>query len=232
MTPENVVRLLVILAVLCTVVGLRGVWFGQRIIRERGRDTLMHYPAPLPWLRQKVTAARWVVWIGRMYALAGLACAAGAWVLWTTPHGASPPIEENCSTLAQRVQRIQLEALQGGSMQTTLEAEGCRSSVMDAHGVRWFEIRSTPPDRLIGQGFNHSRGELERQGFVMTTIEGIGSRAALANPQQGSVLNPVLLFDDARGHHRIEMNTRKLKPGLQNRLIAGLQERSQPSQAQ
>jgi len=224
MTSETIAMTLAALAVLCGLVGVRGIWRGQDVASERGRDTLMHYPVPLPWLRQKVTAARWVVWIGRLYLLAGIACMTGAWIVWTAQHRTSPPIQETCSAIAQRVQYIHVQTLRGGSIQTTVESEGCVSTILDAKGVRWFVIRSTPPDRLIGQGFNHSRAQLERRGFTISSIDGVGNRAALATPRPKSGLNPVVLFDDTQGHHHIEMNARTLNETVQNQLIAGLRE--------
>jgi hypothetical protein len=224
MPPAYLVLILTTLAVLCALVGARGILRGREVIDTRGPDTLMHYPAPLPWLRRKVSAARWVVWVGRLYGIAGIACLTGAWVVWTAQHRPLDTMPDTCLEIAQQVLSIHTDALQGGTTTSNSEAEGCRSVLMDAQRVPWFTIRSTPPTRILGQGFIHNRGEFERRGFTIQVVDDIGHRSAIAIPNPASGLNPVLLFDDARGHHQIELNTRTLNAAVQSRLIAGLGE--------
>jgi hypothetical protein len=228
MPPAYLVLTLIALAALCALVGARGILRGQEVIDARGPDTLMHYPAPLPWLRKKVSAARWVVWVGRLYGIAGIACLTGAWVVWTAQHRPLDTKPDTCLDIAHQVLSIHTDALRGGSTTANSDTEGCSSALIDARGVRWFTIRSTPTTRLLGHGFVHNRGEFERRGFTIQVVDGIGQRAAIAIPTPTSGLNSVLLFDDARGHHQIEMNTRTLNAAGQSRLIAGLGQRVGP----
>jgi hypothetical protein len=224
MSPALTALLLIATGGLCTTVGALGMLRGREVASTRGPGTLMHYPAPLPWLRKKVTAARWVVWIGRLYTLAGLSCLLGAWLVLTVQQGPNDLREHTCREISQQVLSTHADALRGGSTRTSIEADGCTGTLLDARGVRWFAIRSIPSARLMGKGFAHSRGELERRGFIVKLIDGIGHRAAIATPKPNSSLNPVLLFDDARGHHQIELNTRTTDAAGQNRLIAGFRD--------
>jgi len=228
MSPALLALTLTGIAAVSMLVGIKGIRRGQSVIETRGPNTLMHYPAPLPWLRRKVTAARWVVWIGRLYSVAGLSCLMGAWFVWTTQEPPGGPSKTTCTTISHRVLTMYSEELRGGSTQTTLLSQGCISELRDAQGVRWFEIRSTPANRVLGQGFAHSRGEYERRGFTIKGVDGLGHQAALATPKAMSGPNSVLLYDDARGHHEIEINMRTLDAAGQNALIAGLSQSHRP----
>ena len=71
-----------VIALVAIWVGVNGMVAGSRKRRQAGPDALMHYPIPLPWLRGKVSSARWVVWLGSIYALGGVVL--GAVALITT----------------------------------------------------------------------------------------------------------------------------------------------------
>ncbi len=220
---------LVIVSLGSALAGLRGLLEGRRIAQADGPNTLMHYPAPLPWLRQRVTAARWVIWIGHLYLSAGLAGLLGAWIVWTAPMQSSH--SHMCEQIGQRISGAFATELQGGRSHTTATPKGCTTLMHDHAQVRWFSIQSSDPEHRTGSHFNEEKMQLERSAYKVRAIEDLGTRAGLAESRRGKGMNPVLFFTDSQGHHRVEINGLQVKEKQLNTLIAALRS-LQTSQAE
>ena len=221
MAPIITPLLLVCIGLGCFVIGTKGFRGGQKASRETGPNTLMHFPAPVPWLRTKVTAARWVMWIGRLYLLAGVASFTGAWLVVSTPP--SEPANRNCDRFASALVSILPEALRGGRTHQSEPGAKCTAQVLDQRDIRWFDISSTTSRYAPKNDFLEERRNLSRLSYTIQPIEGLGTRGALAKPKPGSRLNPVLIFNTPQGQHRIEINGREVDEVQIELLIAGLQ---------
>lgn len=85
--------------------------------------------------------------------------------------------------------------------------------LLDAEGVRWFNIRSFPDGGMVGEQFRHQTLELERNSMALKPVPGIGDRAMMATPRSKVVANPTLVFADEYGIHSVEMNAQRVEPG-------------------
>jgi len=186
------------------VVGLLGIVRGIQMAKRRGPDVLMHYPAPLFWLRGRLTAARWVQWIGRLYCLAAVVLMTMAFSLGlqskTDPHS---PL---CAQLGEAISESEIAGTDWRVQDTGSHTDGCHIQIVGADGTRWFSIRSSGADTLIGEGYRHQTRELERSGMALKPVTGLGNRALIATSRAKGLANPILIIEDARGIHSVEMN--------------------------
>ena len=196
--------LFAIAALLCLAIGVRGIVQGGDVARQRGSNTLMHYPGPFPWLNKTLTAARWVQWIGRLYLLAAI----GLFTLSISlgMQQSSHPPNHTCQRIAQH-----LLSVTSAESSWTIKAmenatDSCQSTIVDVGGTRWFSIRSVKSNGLIGEDFRHQIREIERSGMAIKPISSLGQRAIIATPRTKGRANPTLIIQDALGVHRIEIN--------------------------
>ena len=222
MAPPFLPILIAVFSLGFIIIGTQGIRCGQRISKEKGPHSLMHYPAPLPWLRNKVTTARWVTWIGRLYLAAGLVGMTGAGVVLSGPADQKP--NANCSQLAATAMSAFPRALQGGRVQHSDPDRRCVATIFDQQNVRWFEISSATSAYAPKHDFLESRRTLSRLAYSIQPIEGLGTRAALARPKPGSSLNPILLLHSPAGQYRIEINGRKVGQPQLEQFIEHLRE--------
>ena len=211
---------LVVVSLASILVGIRGLMEGRRIGQMEGRNALMHFPVPLPWLKKRVTAARWVVWIGHLYLSTGLVGLLGAWLIGMTPAQSSHT--HICNQLADRLVALYAEELRGGGVETKGTPDGCATTLYDHKKVRWFAVQSKRPIQHAGSTFNEEKQILERSAYRVTSIDGLGSRAALAETRNGAGLNPVLFYTNGLGHHRVEMNSLQIDRERQRAVIEAL----------
>ena len=177
----------------------------------------MHFPVPLPWLRRKVSAARWVTWVGRLYLCAGMACLTATWLVISSPPSQAP--NQNCTRLANTVFSSFSEPLRGGRVHHSEPIATCVSHVYDQQNIRWFTISSSSADYAPNHDFLEERRNLSRLAYTVQPVEGIGTRGVLAKPKPGSSLNPILIFANSEGRYRIEINGRKVANVQIDRLI-------------
>jgi len=196
--------LLALLAIVALAIGLPGVLRGGQVARERGRDTLMHYPGPSIWLKGRLTAARWVQWIGRLYLVTAVCLATLAFSL-----GLSQPMLPNdhaCARLATIILDLPWANQSWRDHPTENRQHGCNSVIIDAEGTRWFSIHSSGSDGLIGEGYRHQVRELERSGMAIKPISDLGRRAVIATSRTKGLRNPILVIEHDQETHQIEMN--------------------------
>lgn len=211
------------LGVLAALAGVMGIHGGRARSQASGPNALMHYPSPVPWLRARLTAAKWVIRLGQLYVLAGIALIAGGVFGMASPSGPEALRTNACDEIAA--------AIVGADWpNTTLRIEPeetttpeCSLGIADTNGTRWFWVRSMGTDRLIGEGFNDLSTELARQGMLVETLADLGRRAAIARPGDPPSTNPVIFFEDGRGSHRIEFNPRTVPDSLLPILIEAMQ---------
>ena len=215
----------------CIFVGIQALIRGRRVSSESGPNTLMHFPTPLPWLRNKVTAARWVAWGGRLYLVAGITCLMGAWLILQNP--SETATNQHCAQFSEAIFSTFPQVLQGGHANHSPPAKTCATRVFDNQNVRWFVILSSAAKYAPKHDFLEERRSLSRLAYTIEPVEGLGIRAALAKPKPGSNLNPVLIFNTSQGQHRIEANTRLVGTPQMNRLIDALRKtlRTYPAQS-
>ena len=218
--------LLIMLGVLAALTGVMGIHGGRARSQASGPNALMHYPSPVPWLRARLTAAKWVIRVGQLYVIAGIALVAGG-VFWVVSPSSSGALRSTaCNEIAA--------AIVGADWpNTTLRIEPgetttpeCSLWIADTNGTRWFWVRSMGTDRLIGEGFNDLSRELARQGMLVETLADLGRRAAIARPGDPPSTNPVICFEDGRGSHRIEFNPRTVPDSLLPTLIEAMHQPS------
>jgi hypothetical protein len=214
--------LLIMLGALAASAGVMGIHGGRARSQASGPNALMHYPSPIPWLRARLTAAKWVIRVGQLYVLAGIALIAGGVFGMVSLSGPEALRSTACDEIAA--------AIVGADWpNTTLHLEReetttpeCSLWVVDTNGTRWFLVRSMGTDRLIGEGFNDLSRELARQGMLVETLAGLGRRAAIARPGDPPSTNPLIFFEDGRGSHRIEFNPRTVPDSLLPILIEAM----------
>ena len=196
--------LLALIGATCLVVGLLGIVRGGQIAKERGPDALMHYPAPLFWLKNRLTAARWVQWIGRLYLMTAVVLVTMAFGLGLNSKAdMHSPV---CMRLSEALVQSSLARSDWRAETVKINVAGCDARIVGADGTRWFSIQSSGTDGLIGEGFRHQTRELERSGMALKPVSNLGRRAILATPRTRGLANPTLTIDDGLGVHTIEMN--------------------------
>ena len=196
--------LLALLAIISLAIGLPGVVRGGQVARERGRDTLMHYPGPSVWLKGRLTAARWVQWIGRLYLVTAVCLATLAFSLGLS--GTTLPKHHACERLATIILGLPWAEQSWRNHPVAERQHGCNSLIIDADGTRWFSIHSNGSDGLIGEGYRHQVRELERSGMAIKPVSDLGMRAIIATSRTKGLRNPTLVIEYEQGIHRIEMN--------------------------
>ena len=221
MAPVLIPLVLVALGLGCIIIGIQGVRGGHRVAAKKGPESLMHFPARLPWLKRKVTAARWVTWVGRLYLMAGIVCVTGASLILSGD--SAQETNTNCARLAETAFSTFPIALQGGRIESSEPASQCTHRVFDQGNIRWFTISSVASGYAPKNDFLETRRNLSRLAYTIQPIDELGSRAVLATPKPGSSLNPVILFNTSEGQHRIEINARKANEAKIVRLIKALQ---------
>ena len=207
------------LGALAAAIGGMGIQGGQARSKANGPNALMHYPSPVPWLRARLTAAKWVIRIGQLYVGAGIALVStgGFWMSSISdpgPKGPSACDEIGAAIVAASWPNATLRI----EPEETATRE-CSVWIADTDGVRWFWVRSMGTAQLIGEGFNNLSRELGRQGMSVETLSGLGRRAAIARAGDPPTTNPVIFFEDNRGSHRIEFNPRTVTDSLLPTLI-------------
>jgi len=214
--------LLITLGLLAALTGAMGIQGGHARSKANGPNALMHYPSPIPWLRARLTAAKWVIRVGQLYVLAGIAlvAAGGFWMSSPTAPGSQRPTA--CAEIATAIvaadwpdATLKIEPEESATPE-------CSLWVANSDGTRWFLIRSMGSAQLIGEGFNNLSRELARQGMSVETLTGLGRRAAIARPGDPPSTNPVIFFEDNRGSHRIEFNPRNVPDTLLPILIKAM----------
>jgi hypothetical protein len=225
--PPFLPIILSILALLSLCIGIAGLAAGATTVRASGENTLMHYPAPAAWLRSRLTAAKWVVWIGRLYLMAALGLGTAAFMV-----GLSPDDTDSAHRSCVPIARAILSANWTGSTWTAhpkeTHAGGCQLVILDHKQTRWFSVQSAPIDGLIGEGFSLRSAKLERAGLTLSPIPGLGRRAILATDETRSTANPALLYEDLHATTIIEMN-RQTVDSHHFDLIVNAIRRSQPN---
>jgi hypothetical protein len=200
--------LLITLGALAALTGVMGIQGGQTRSQAKGPNALMHYPSPVPWLRGRLTAAKWVIRVGQLYVLAGVTLMGIAVVWMSSPSAPGSQRSTACDEIAAAVVAADWpDAALHIEMEETTTPE-CSLWVANRDGTRWFLIRSMGTAQLIGEGFNNLSRELGRQGMSVEALPGLGRRAAIAHPGDPPTTNPVIFFEDNRGSHRIEFNPR------------------------
>jgi hypothetical protein len=196
---------LLICAALSLGVGLAGLLRSQSVIRDSGRNTLMHYPAP--WLKNRLTAAKWVQWIGHLYIVTGLCLAALAFGL-----GLQEPQQNHrwCNRIGEAILQSPWSD-SGWTHQTMIEQpDHCHTRILDNQGTRWLSIQSNAPHTLLGEGYRNKTQEIERSGMALKPISRLGNRAVMATPRSKGQANPLIIIDGFEGVHTVEMNGLKL----------------------
>ena len=223
--------LLALLAIISLAIGLPGVVRGGQVARERGRDTLMHYPGPSVWLKGRLTAARWVQWIGRLYLVTAVCLATLAFSLGLG--STTLPNPHACERLATTILDLPWAEQNWRNLSNGERQHGCNSLIMDAEGTRWFSIHSSGSDGLIGEGYRHQVRELERSGMAIKPISDLGRRAVIATSRAKGLRNPILVIEHDQGIHRIEMNGLTLDTDHRRQLIDAIRKTiaSAPAQA-
>ena len=210
---------LLIFAALSFSVGLAGILRSQSVIRDSGRDTLMHYPAP--WLKNRLTAAKWVQWIGHLYIVTGLCFTALAFGL-----GLQEPQQNH--RLCTRIGDAILHSAWSGSGWThqTMDAQPdyCHTRILDSQGTRWLSIQSNAPHTLLGEGYRNKTQEVERSGMALKPIARLGNRAVMATPRSKGQANPLIIIDGVEGVHTIEINGLKLDATERQPVISTIRE--------
>ncbi|MAY82097.1 MAG: hypothetical protein CL930_15120 [Deltaproteobacteria bacterium] len=200
--------------------GLKGLYVGQKTAQEQGPNTLIHYPAPIPWLRSKVSSARWVSWIGRLYSATGLVLITlGAINLG---QDTSDPRLAPCISLLDTISpetQIHTPIIR---QPDTEDQIGCQISVIDSDQVIWLTVSSTPTNTLIGDNFGHQTQELARKGFDVTKIAISERRSALARAPSEGNSGPVLIVEDSDGCNTIEFNPNVTSEALIEQTISSL----------
>jgi hypothetical protein len=205
--------------------GWRGVCVGRDVSKQKGPNTLIHYPAPIPWLRTKVSSARWVSWIGRLYTTVGLLLISLG-VNNLLNHSVDPKLEP-CIAL--------LDAIDSESMIHTPITRrtnpkhqlGCQIAVFDAEQVVWLTVSSTPADSLIGDNFGHQTQELLRKGFDLTPLEISERRSVLARPPTLGSDGPVLIVEDINECSTIDFNPNVASEALIQDTISALRSKQE-----
>ena len=227
MLPHFLPVALSILALLSLCIGISGIAAGAATVRASGEDTLMHYPAPAAWLRSRLTAAKWVVWIGRLYLMAALGLGTAAFMVGLNANVRNLA-HPGCVPVAQAI----LSANWTGSTWTAhpkdTHAGGCQLVILDNKQIRWFSVQSAPIDGLIGEGFSLRSAKFERAGLTLRPIPGLGRRALLATDETRAAANPALLFEDQHATTIVEMNRQTVHP-TDFDLIVNAIRRSQPN---
>ena len=200
--------LLITLGALATLTGVMGIQGGRTRSQTSSPDALMHYPSPMPWLRARLTAAKWVIRVGQLYVLAGFVLMAIGVFWMSSPSAPGPQRSTACDAIGTAIVAAEWpEATLHIEPEETATPE-CSLWIADGDGTRWFLIRSMGTAQLIGEGFNNLSRELGRQGMSVEALTGLGRRAAIARPGDPPSTNPVIFFEDNRGSHRIEFNPR------------------------
>ncbi|MGB0640219.1 MAG: hypothetical protein ACPGTU_12840 [Myxococcota bacterium] len=204
MSPIILATALLILGVAALLAGCRGIHVARKITKDNGPNTLVHYPAPIPWLRTKVTSARWVSWIGRLYAVTGLVLiGAGSTYFFQS---AGDPRLRPCMELLDTISletAIHTPTTRRASQNARM---GCQVNVVDQEGVVWVTVSATPSDTMIGDSFGHQTQELTRKGFEVTPLTIPARRSVLGRPPKGGAGSPVVIIDEVDGCNTIEFH--------------------------
>lgn len=198
------IPILIIAGLLGIAAGVSGVVEARKKTQAEGRHSLMHYPAPVPWLRSKVTTAQWVDRIGRLYIGFGLVLCVGAAASLMQRVDQRP--DNPCDSIA--TQLLFASATDGlVELSVTPPKTGdCAVHGTDPNGVRLFSVESSFQPDPIGEQFNAHAQTLSNQGMAIDTIERLGFRSIFARPGSPARHNPTLVFEDNRGIHTVEFN--------------------------
>jgi hypothetical protein len=198
------IPILIIVGLLGIVAGVSGVVEARKKTQAEGQHSLMHYPAPVPWLRSKVTTARWVDRIGRLYIGFGLVLCVGAAASLMQRVDQRP--DNPCDGIA--AQLLHASAL-GGLIELSVsppKTGDCAVHGTAPSGVRLFSVESSFQPDPIGEQFNAHVQALSNQGMAIDAIERLGFRSIFARPGSPARHNPTLVFEDNRGIHTVDFN--------------------------
>lgn len=189
-------------------VGLRGIIAARKIAAENPNIPMV-YPAPLPWLHNRKTAATTVFRIGQLYAAAGcLMCAFGgsAWIMVKT-NDRLPA----CAAIASTLLKVPSEAFPLTVKPLSSSKYECVHAMTASGGATWFRIESTSEANPIGEQFNSKVQELERNGMAINPIAGGFQRAVAGMPGDESRTPITLVIEDSRGLHAVEVHPEALE---------------------
>jgi hypothetical protein len=203
--------LLSALAILSLIVGLAGIVRGGATAKTHGRQTLMHFPAPGAWLQHRLLTAKSVVWIGKLYLIAGMALGTAAFI--NGLNRITPGLSSaRCDTLALSLMDINWTGSTWTAFTQDNHTNGCHTLIKDQDGVRWFSIHAGPIDGLIGEGFNTQSAVLQRAGLSLSQVPQLAKRAVFASHDTSTAANPTLLFEDGTMTTRVEINGQTVTP--------------------
>jgi hypothetical protein len=195
---------LVILGIGALFAGWRGMAVSRAVTKEKGPNTLIHYPAPIPWLRTKVSSARWVSWIGRLYAITGL-----VFIVAGGSHFSQSANDPKLKPCMELLDVLEMKTIIHTPITRRVVQEGhsgCRVEIIDQENVVWVTVSSAPPGTLIGEGFGHQTQELNRRGFDVTPLTISERRSIVGRPPKGGNDSPVVIVEEAEGFNTIEFN--------------------------
>jgi len=198
------VWVLIILGFLGIAAGASGVIEARKKHRAEGSHSLMHYPAPIPWLRSKVTTARWVDRIGRLYIGFGLVLWVGAAA--SLVQGMVRPPENPCNGIAAQLAHASLKEKPVSVFVIPPKTGDCAVEGTNANGARLFSVESSFQSDPIGKHFNTHVQNLSSQGMAIEAVARVGFRSAFARPGSPTEHNPTLVFEDDRGLHVVEFH--------------------------
>ena len=224
--PTVLPIILSLLAVLSLCIGVAGIVAGSAKAKAKGKHTLMHYPAPVVWLRARLTAAKWVVWIGRLYLGAGMGLGTAAF-LTALSQTASGDTLHDCEPIALAIVSTNWTGSTWIGTPTSGHAPrghtgSCQWVIRDRDNVRWFSIRSAAINGLIGEGFSLQSARLMRAGLQIRALPGLGQRALIASADRPAGANPAILFESTHATTIIEMNGSTVDPSHFDRIVAAI----------